>query len=162
MMSIIRLVAVTSICLGLALVSFTTFVADADPVFDDAHPDYAAFAARFAQIDHALNAGQGRAIVDLAQLNGGAWRTACLFGGYAHPLEQMERLGASIDQADRDRFGKPIGFRAGPVEETEAMIAFVDEEGRARFIHFRNGMGQHTQHYRQCVTKPETTLIVSG
>ncbi len=98
----------------------------------------------------------------MAKLNGGVWTTACLFGGFARPIEQMERLGATVAQADRERFGGSLGFRAGPVEETEAVIAFVDDERRGRFIHFQRGMGQHAQHYRNCVTKPETTLIVSG
>jgi len=73
----------------------------------------------------------------------------------------MERLGATVDQADRDRLGKARGFRAAQVEETELVIAFTNEAGRAHFVHFESGMGQQTQHYLECVTKPETRLALS-
>lgn len=160
-MSILRAFFVVLGCIGLASVSFVAIIANSEPAFDQSHPDYTSFAAVFAQADRALNAGQSYVIIDLAPLNGGAWKTACLFAGYTHPIEHMEQLGARVDQADRDRFGKPQAFRAAPVEETELVIAFMDEAGRAHFVHFQNGMGQQTQHYWECVTKPETRLAVS-
>lgn len=148
-------------CIGLGSISFVVTIAKSAPSFDRFHPDYATFAAVFDQADRAFNAGQSYVIIDLAPLNRGAWKTACLFAGYTHPIEEMERLGARVDQADRDRLGKARGFRAAPVEETELVIAFTNEAGRAHFVHFQSGMGQQTQHYLECVTKPETRLAVS-
>jgi hypothetical protein len=152
-------------CIGIATVGFFAAIAliimASKPEFDQSHPDYAAFADVFDQAERALNAGERYVLIDLAPLNGGAWKTACLFSGYTRPVEHMERLGAKVDQADRDRLGEPQGFRAAPVEESELVIAFMDEEGRAHFVHFQRGIGQHTQHHWECVMKPETKLAAS-
>jgi hypothetical protein len=40
--------------------------------------------------------------VDLSLLNNGEWTTACLFGGYTMPLDEMRALGANISDKDRD------------------------------------------------------------
>ena len=84
-------------CLGLGSISFVVTIAKSAPSFDRSHPDYATFAAVFDQADRAFNAGQSYVIIDLAPLNRGAWKTACLFAGYTHPIEEMERLGARVD-----------------------------------------------------------------
>ena len=152
-------------CIGIAILGFVVAIAliitAPKPAYDQSHPDYAAFAAVFHQADRAFDAGKRYVMIDLAPLNGGAWNAACLFAGYTHPIKHMERLGAKVDQADRDRLTEAQGSRAGPVEEGELVIAFMDEERQAHFVHFEHGIGQHTQHYWECVTKPETKLVVS-
>jgi hypothetical protein len=40
---------------------------------------------------------------DFSQLNNGEWKTACLFGGYTRPLDEMRALGATINEKDRVR-----------------------------------------------------------
>jgi hypothetical protein len=132
------------------------------PAFDRVHPDYAPFAERFAQVRRAFAAGEDWAVVDLAPVHGGAWRTACLFGGYTQPVERMEALGGVVSQADRRRLAEPIGLRISPVEEFEMLIAFVDEEQRAQFVHFAEGVGAEGQHYEACVTKPKTKVAIES
>ena len=157
-------------CIGVATVGFgaamalmtALIITGSKPAFDQFHPDYAAFTAAFNQSDRALNAGQRPVVIDLAALNGGAWATACLFTGYTRPIEHMERLGAKVDQADRDRLTDARGGRLAPVEEREAVIAFMGEDRQAHFIHFQHGMGQYAEFTRNCVTKPETMLDVSA
>jgi hypothetical protein len=139
-----------------ALIAF-----QARPAFDRTHPDYASFAAHFAAARRAFAAEEDRAVIDLALVNGGAWREACLFGGYTNPVERMEALGGVVSPADRQRLARPIGLHISPVEEFEMLIAFVDEDGRAHFIHFDQGVGAEGQHYEACVIKPRTKVAVA-
>lgn len=132
------------------------------PDHDHAHPDYGNFAGRFAEVRRAFAAGERGAEIDLAPVNGGAWQLACLFGGYTRPVERMDERGAIVTDADRKRLTSTGGFRAGPVEEFEMLIAFIDDEGRAHFIHFPEGVGSGGQHYQACVTRPQTTVTVSA
>ncbi|KAA5602193.1 hypothetical protein F1193_06050 [Blastochloris sulfoviridis] len=131
------------------------------PTFDRADPDYGAFAERFAQAARALDDGRA-ASVNLAPATGGAWRTACLFGGYTWPIEEMERRGASIRDADRQSLAEPGGLRLTPVEEHEVLVSIVDEAGNARFIHFDHGLNSHGQHFQACVTRPETFVTIDA
>lgn len=128
------------------------------PAYDRAHPDYVVFAERFAEARRELE-HRPEAVIDLASLNQGSWRTACLFGGYTRPVEHMIALGAVVTQADRNRLAEPIGLRLSPVEEFEILIAFIDHEGRAHFVHFSDGVGAEGQHYQACATKPATKLV---
>ncbi|HEY8563982.1 MAG TPA: hypothetical protein VIL65_00650 [Beijerinckiaceae bacterium] len=149
-------------CTGAAVVAMAALImSQPRPMFDRAHPEYATFAARFAEAQRAFAAGEDWAVIDLAPVKGGAWRTACLFGGYTRPVERLEALGAVVSQADRQRLGKAIGWRVSPVEEFEMLIAFSDEQGRAHFIHFDQGMGAEGQHYEACVTRPKTKVAVA-
>jgi hypothetical protein len=132
------------------------------PDFDRAHPDYAYFAERFEEARRIFASGRNHATIDLAHLNGGAWRTACLFGGYTHPIEKMDALGAVVSEADRQRLSGAVGARIAPVEEFEVLIAYIDEERRAHFIHFAEGVGSEGQHYEACTTKPETKIVITG
>jgi len=52
---------------------------------------------------------------DLAMLNNGEWTTACLFGDYTMPLDEMWALGANVSEKDRSRFTETgsRGFRLG-------------------------------------------------
>jgi hypothetical protein len=130
------------------------------PEFDRAHPDYAHFAGRFELARLALAAGQRSTVIDLAPLNRGAWRTACLFGGYSWPVARMKARGVIVSEQDRRRLEGATGLRVSPVEEFEMLIAFVDEEQRAHFIHFKEGIGPDGQHYEGCVSKPRTKVSV--
>lgn len=131
------------------------------PRYDVADPDYPPFAAEFARLEATFdkrppNARDG---LDLVQLNGGRWRTACFFGGYEDPLGTMERIGGRITPADRKRMLEADGgFRMAPVEEGEAVIGYVDLQGDAHFIHFARGPGAETQHFQQCIRKPDTII----
>jgi hypothetical protein len=59
--------------------------------------------------------------VDLSGLNNGEWKTACLFGGYTNPLDEMRALGANISEKDRARMTEAgsRGLRLSQVEEYE-------------------------------------------
>ncbi len=76
------------------------------------------------------------------------------------PSEEMSKLGAEIGSADRLRLdeARTSGFRLAEVEEFEFMLAYVDKEQRAHFIHFRNGIGPGGQHLKRCISRPETRL----
>ena len=67
------------------------------PDYDRAHPDYGSYAGRFAEVRRAFAAGERGAEIDLAAVNGGAWRLACLFGGFTRPIERMDKRGAVIE-----------------------------------------------------------------
>lgn len=150
-------------CILAAVVAMAALVVfEPRPVFDRAHPDYAAFARHFAQAQRSFAAGEEWVVIDLAPLNGGAWRTACLFGGYTRPVEQLIALGAVVSDADRQRLGAAIGLRLSPVEEFEMLVAFTDEQGRAHFIHFDEGVGAEGQHYEACVTGPKTRIAIAS
>ncbi|MGE6783495.1 hypothetical protein ACQKGL_13335 [Ensifer adhaerens] len=127
------------------------------PAYDTDDPDYAYFAELF-------DAAQEKAalVADMERLNGGDWKTACIFGGYVHPIEEMEKLGATVAEVDRQRMqdAKDSGFRLFEVEESEMMVAFVDGADTAHFIHFKKGIGAEGQHYRSCVTRPETKIAL--
>jgi hypothetical protein len=132
------------------------------PPYDLEHPDYAAFALQFQQAERAFAAGEDWAVINLAPLNGGAWRTACLFGGYTQPIQHLEAIGAIVSDRDRRRLSNAIGWRVAPVEEFEMLIAFSDEQGQGNFIHFNHGVGSEGQHYEACVTKPKTKVAIAS
>jgi hypothetical protein len=100
--------------------------------------------------------------VDLSGLNNGEWKTACLFGGYTNPLDEMRALGANISEKDRARMTEAgsRGLRLSQVEEYELAIAYIDLSNNARFIHFETGVGAEGEHQRQCISKPETRLFL--
>jgi hypothetical protein len=146
-------VAVVIIMVGLVAVNVRGYDVD--------HPDHAHFAERFLKARRALGGGETRVVIDLVPVNGGSWRTACLFGGYTSPIDRMEALGATISPWDRVRLTVPTNpLRISPVEEFEMVIGYVDEQGRAHFVHFAEGVGGGGQHYNTCVTKPQTTVAV--
>jgi hypothetical protein len=62
--------------------------------------------------------------IDFSSLNNGEWKTACLFGGYTRPLDEMRLRGASISENDTARFTEAgtRGFRLGHVEEQEKRL----------------------------------------
>ncbi|MEI2296544.1 hypothetical protein [Ensifer sp. MJa1] len=143
---------VMSLCLCAPL------LAACGPTYDTDDPDYAYFAGLF---DAARKAEQ---VADMERLNGGDWKTACIFGGYVHPIEEMEKLGATVAETDRQRMqdAKDSGFRLFEVEEFEMMVAYIDQANRAHFIHFEGGIGSDGQHYQSCVTRPETRITLDG
>jgi hypothetical protein len=132
------------------------------PTYDRGDPDYHRFSPIFAELEGGIeqHPSTERAI-DLSQLNGGSWKTACLFG-YTDPLQTMQKLGATIDAKDETRLteARSRGFRAAQVEEFEMMIAYIDLANRAHFVHFERGLGAEGQHLEQCVSKPATSMIL--
>lgn len=150
-------------CIGatiLAIVASVMF--EPRPVFDRDHPDYGPFASQFARAEKAFSAGEDWAVIDLAPVNGGAWRSACLFGGFTRPVERLLSLGATVSASDRQRLSSALGWRAAPVEEFEMLVAFTDEQGQAHFIHFDRGVGAEGQHYEACVTRPKSQVAIAS
>lgn len=128
------------------------------PNYDTDDPDYGYFANLF-------KAAQTKEqVADMSRLNGGDWKTACIFGGYENPVDDMEKLGATIAEADRERMkeARDTGFRVSVVEEFEMMIAYIDQANKAHFIHFEDGIGAQGQYYNFCVTRPETKITLFG
>ena len=102
-------------------------------------------------------------VIDLSQLNNGAWKVACVFSGYTNPLEEMRALDANISEKDQLRLTEAgsRGFRLGQVEEFEMMIAYVDLSNNAQFVHFASGFGPEGQHFQKCISRPETRLFLA-
>ncbi|MEP3279222.1 MAG: hypothetical protein ABJN26_13220 [Stappiaceae bacterium] len=93
--------------------------------------------------------------LDLTALNGGRWRTACLFGGYSSPSEDMRKFGRL---SFFDRIYQPmkswIPFRIGEVAEHEVVLAFVDWRGRVEFIHFDTVTAEGSlEDFKGCVSR---------
>jgi len=132
------------------------------PNYDDVDPRFAVFVERFAESVTRLTVETTRPKhnLDLEGLNGGNWTTACVFGGYNNPLKEMIALGANVSSKDRDRLITlgSMGFRIAEIEEFEIMIAYIDSSNDAHFMLFRQGVGSLGQHFRQCISKPETLL----
>ena len=126
------------------------------PSSDSNHPDFAKLSEQFERVRLERVA---RPPVDLASVNGGAWGTACLFGGYTSPINAMRDLGANISIGDIIRFDMPL-YGMFSVKEYALMVTFIDKNNRAHFIYFREAIGAETQHFSVCVTKPETMVAV--
>ena len=120
---------------------------------DERDPDYARYAAIFAEMRDRPPEKREGAMIDLGHLNGGAWTTACLFGGYTHPATEMEKFGAIIVDTAKGR---------GEVREFSVVAAYMDPTNRAHFVRFRQGIGADGQHLRKCVTKPVTQIVLDG
>jgi hypothetical protein len=152
---------VAGIALGIALLlvelSWT-------PAYDHSDPNYHRYAEAFDRLRVQLDrrGATNKDFIDLSQLNNGDWKTACLFGGYMYPLGDMQALGAKISAKDRWRLSQAgwRGFRAGQVEEEEMAIAYVDLNNSAQFIHFASGIGPEGQHFKKCISKPQTRLVL--
>lgn len=153
--------------LGLAALPTAAFIAllveaSYKPNYDVNSPDYGRYSEVFARLREQLDQRDptDEDILDFAALNGGQWTTACLFGGYTHPLDEMLSREAVIDNTDRVRLteARSRGVRLGTVEEFEALIAYIDLRNRAHFIHFSQGIGPSGQHFEQCISKPNTTI----
>lgn len=145
------------------LVGAFVWIRSDQPAYDTQHPDYAHYDAVFSRVAEELaQSGVSTTPIDFAPLNGGAWKTACLFGGYGKSITEMRDRNAIVSDADLARLDdkQQPGFRLFALEEAEAMIAYVDDGNRAHFIHFRHGLGQFSEAYRGCVSKPETVLTL--
>ena len=134
------------------------------PTYDQSDPNYRRYIETFDRLRRELDVrgATNEDFVDLSQLNNGEWKTACLFGGYTYPLNDMQALGAQISKKDRVRLTQAglLGFRAGQVEEEEMAIAYVDFKNNAQFIHFASGIGSEGQYLKKCISKPETRLVL--
>jgi hypothetical protein len=132
-----------------------------NPRYDRDSRFYNEYAFILSEAERAIRNGSREPVtIDLLKINDGNWKTACLIGGYKDPIAIMRQMGASIQPKDEERMsdaGKR-GFRLAPVEEFEAVIAYVDGSDRAHFIHFQHGFGTKGQHFSQCVTKLETRV----
>jgi hypothetical protein len=102
--------AIFWLVLGLAAlpaVAFIAFLIEASyrPNYDENSPEYGRYSEVFARIREQLDRRNptNEDTIDFAALNDGQWMTACLFGGYTHPLDEMHSRGALIDNTDRAR-----------------------------------------------------------
>jgi hypothetical protein len=161
--------ALAAICAVVAPVALIAMIWAPRPAFDESHPEYQAFAAKFDELRDQIQATRGQASslsLDLSDLNGGDWTVACLFGGYVNPSQRMKALGAKLNAEDIVRWSKvgreSFPVRLAEVEETEIAIAYIDRTGAAGFIHFRNGIGPAGQHYEQCIARPQIELKLFG
>ncbi|HEU01565.1 MAG TPA: hypothetical protein ENH89_14745 [Aurantimonas coralicida] len=134
----------------------------AGPPDDTDNPAHPIIAEQFARLREQLGRRPAlrEAIIDFSNINGGSWRTACLFGGYSTPSEEIAKLGATISDADRTRLkdAGSSGLRLTEVEENEMVVAYIDENNRAHFIWFEDGIGSGGQHLRRCVSMPGTEI----
>lgn len=134
--------------------------------YDRSDLNYSHYLSVFDQVSGEL-AGGGRLAkdyhIDLAPLNNGEWKTACIFGGYNRPVDYMEARGALIEETDRMRMKEAGsgGFRLYPIEEREFAIAYVDLQNTVRFIHFERGIGPEGQHLVRCISKPQTRITLA-
>ena len=130
------------------------------PFFDASDPDHAMIARQLRDARDRVIDGKSDAVLDLASLNGGEWQEACLFGGYTHPAETLERLGARLDLKDRvelDDMDEQFG-RLSEVEEFDAMVAYVTSDNQARLIYFEDAFGSRGQHFEECIRRPQTSI----
>jgi hypothetical protein len=136
-----------------------------EPAYDQSHPDYHRYAEAFNRLSVPISQRgiTNEDAIDLFELNGGEWKTACIFGGYTNPLDKMRTLGADISPKDQSRLTEAgsRGFRLAQVEESEIAIAYVDFSNRAQFIHFKHGIGPEGQHLQRCISRPETLLTLA-
>lgn len=146
--------------LGVAMLLLTFLY---NPEFDRSDPNYPRYQEAFDVLSSKLDSETANLSIDLSHLNNGEWKVACVLGGYTSPVEQMQTLGANINERDRDRMteARTRGFRLAEVEEFEIAIAFVDLDNNARFIHFERGIGADGQHLKRCISKPETKLFLA-
>lgn len=132
--------------------------------YDESSPDYHRYSAVFIHFEKELSQRNmsSKDSIDFSHLNGGEWKVVCVFGGYTNPLQEMQRLGALIRDVDRDRLMEAGSsrFRLSQVEEFESMVAYIDSRDQANFLHFEHGIGVDGQHYKKCIRKPDTTLIL--
>lgn len=114
---------------------FLLIILEPRPDYDDDDPRYAGFVADFDRLDAEIRRAGALHTMDLASLNNGDWKTACLFGGYKNPLHEMRGLGGKVTPADEKRLEglEDMGFRLDQVEESEVMIAFIDSGSNAHF-----------------------------
>ena len=118
------------------------------PQYDTSHADYG-------WIDEQLAVHREGELLrlDLSKLNGGDWSTACLLGGYSHPVATMKKKGAKVSSSDQARFQEIKERRIFEVEEYELVLAFIDGADKAHFIHFRRGLGVGGQHFESCIDR---------
>ncbi|MBB6467226.1 hypothetical protein HNQ96_003105 [Aminobacter lissarensis] len=143
-----------------ALIYATTW----NPPYDDSNPKYRFLTQQIEEIaERWSNGDYGRNIIDLTLLNDGNWTTACVYGGYNNPLSEMIARGATVSSANRARLSElgDMDFRLSQVEESEAMIAFVDKSNEAHFIHLGYGFGPNGQHLKQCTSRTNPSLELS-
>ena len=144
----------------LAFVAFI-FATTWRPPYDDTNPKYRSLNEQIGEIaERWSNGDYSRNTIDLALLNDGNWTIACVYGGYNNPLDEMIGRGAIVSSANRARLVE-LGnkdFRLSQVEESEAMIAYIDRSNEAHFIHVGNGFGPDGQHLKQCSTRSNPRL----
>lgn len=129
------------------------------PKFDGDDPRAVALVRQISDANEAFSrAGTTPIVLDLGSLNNGNWTTACVYGGYNNPRQEMIDLGGKVSAADEARLAdaRTRSMRAAEVEETESMIAYIDSAGDAHFLHFRGGFGQFAEFGKRCISKAET------
>ena len=158
---VIRSALVAGVVVGIAAVILRLFWYT--PTYDTDNPDHQRLSQAFAELGAQIEqVPLSERTIGLSHVNEGSWKRACLFGGYTDPLREMQTFGATIDAKDETRLteARSRGLRAAQVEESEVMVAYVDLNNHAHFIHFERGMGPIGQHFQRCVSKPETSIII--
>jgi hypothetical protein len=88
------------VVLGILVPVAVRFELSYRPTYDQSDPNYPRYLKEFERVRVQLAQldASDQVSIDLAQLNNGEWKTACLFGGYANPLSKMQALGANINE----------------------------------------------------------------
>lgn len=123
------------------------------------HDDYQLFKPKIST----LKAGER---LDFTELNGGRWKTACLFGGYTRPSVTMAKKGKL---SVFDSYYQPLKswglIRLDEVEEGEAMISYVDRRNGVHFVHFeiapKTDLYSSLEHAELCTTVERPWVFVT-
>lgn len=112
------------------------------------------------QLDDARRDPQADHSLDFSLLSETNWRVACLFGGYTDPRDTLPKFGGVISKEDDRRLSSQNrGFAGiGPIEEFEAMVAFVRADNSTHTIHFPDSPGYRWQHIYGCAERPDTVV----
>ncbi|MEO5323437.1 hypothetical protein PV773_08935 [Mesorhizobium sp. CC13] len=143
------------------LVALMVFATSWTPQYDDDDPRYHFLTQQITSIAERWSKGDfGNNSVNLTLLNDGRWKAACILGGYNSALDELEKLGATVSEANKARLVelRENGFRISEVEEFEMMIVFVDSANEGRFIHFESGLGPDGQHLKKCTYRSNPKL----
>ncbi|MFD1332554.1 hypothetical protein ACFQ4O_11150 [Methylopila musalis] len=152
--------------LALGVILFFALIVLSRTSYDDDTPDGAALLARLdaarAPLGDRASLRTG-AQVDLSDVNGGAWRQICLYGGYRNLTEDLRDRGVELTPADVATWAaKRRLFRINEVEEGEFGVAVIEDAGRVRLLHLSRGLGSFGDHYAACVNRPQTSVWVTG
>lgn len=166
MLFLARAVAITLVIGSLLVLTAVALVVAYDVLlhsgaaYDPNHPQRAVFERQLEAARETFRTDASEwAVIDLAPLNGGVWRTACLFGRYTTPIQDLEVLGATISYLDRVRFKSAMLGSADSEEKFAVLFAWITSDNRAGFLHLPAGLAE-THAYTACVDKPKTKMAI--
>lgn len=141
---------VISLFTGLLVFVAAVLQFDASPMPGEDNPQYVQFQS---ELERYRMISKGRGLrhgddLDVANLNEGNWRTACLVGGYKDYVRVLNTREA-VDWKPKQRTF---------VDEFQMALVYVDAVDTPSVMHFRSGIGPEGQHFERCITKPNTRI----